>query len=136
MMMDCIFCKGKLAPKGKCLVCERCKTVAFNKGYDEKELKIEVNDCIEAIQKVIESNSGQLHEIEQCFMSGKGLSENENRIRKYCKKYLECRMTLECYMNTGIPTKNFDFKQQLYVLLECGLEFEKMFGEECKILEI
>lgn len=134
-MSPCIFCYKETVKKGKCYVCEKCKTIVLTKSFDDmvKELKA----GIDSIQSYIDSiNDPYLHGIMQKHSNGEQLSKDELEKLSFAKEFQSCRLVLDTFMRDGVQTDDITYRQNMYKLLELGLNFKKVFDEECHIIEI
>ncbi len=134
-MKLCIFCNKEAVKKGSCYVCEDCKTVVLTKSPDDiiNEIKI----SIDSIQSHIDSvNDYYLHGIMQRHINGEQLSKEELEKILFAEEFQRCRLVLDTFMRDGVQTDDITYRQNMYKLLELGLNFKKVFDEECHIIEI
>ena len=132
---NCIFCGKPTSTYHNCKVCNSCKTVS-NFSLSSQDLFYEVRECIDSIQRYLESVSEMLHDIESRYINKEYISMEEQRIRDFCVSFLSCRVDLEHMIINHINLLDIDFRKKLYTLLELSARFPNVFHRECHALSI
>lgn len=118
MEKTCIFCDGILSVLNDYFVCDSCKTVCFSQDISDSDKKKLIKNYLISIQTGLEKHREFLYELEQKYINGVLLTEEQQIIRNNLLEFQDIRTELEMYLSNDSGTLNEKhIKSLLYHLL-------------------
>lgn len=116
-MERCLFCGKPIEKKGQYFVCNDCKTVSFYAETDSETNRRRISGYLDRVQSAVIKKQDYLHEIEQKYLNGLYLTDNEKMIVKNLTEFQSIRSELSVRILGEISRENRDIKELLYRLL-------------------
>lgn len=122
MDLRCRFCGSEPTFKTGHFVCENCKTVCFaerptdEQNYAEQTYR-EISEYLQTVQKKIEAKKEEYYVIEQKYLLGQPLNNEEEKTRTCLMRFQKLRSDLDLIVSEKFSLSDKRTRQLLYEVL-------------------